>query len=233
MFKMQFITGLLIAATAVQAHYTFPRLVVDGKSEQADWWATRKTKNADSKQGVENAASPDIRCYSNQNAANTITVPAGATIHYISTQQVNHPGPTQYYLAKVPEGKSASNWDGSGNVWFKIKTTTPTIDNNKQVTWPSQNDYVLTNATIPAATPDGEYLLRVEQIALHLANKPNGAQFYLACTQIKITGGGSGTPGPLVALPGAYKSDDPGILVNLGTIKPDSYVPPGPAVWSG
>ncbi|OTA97126.1 glycoside hydrolase family 61 protein [Hypoxylon sp. CO27-5] len=230
---MQFLTGLLLAVTAVQAHYTFPRLVVNGKSEQADWWATRKTKNVDSKQGVENAASPDIRCYSNQNAANIITVPAGATIHYISTQQVNHPGPTQYYLAKVPAGKSASNWDGSGNVWFKIKTTTPTIDNNKQVTWPSQNEYVLTNATIPAATPDGEYLLRVEQIALHLANKPNGAQFYLACTQIKITDGGNGTPGPLVALPGAYKSDDPGILVNLGTIKLDSYVPPGPAVWSG
>ncbi|KAI2469830.1 lytic polysaccharide monooxygenase [Annulohypoxylon bovei var. microspora] len=231
---MQFLTSLLIVATAVQAHYTFPRLVVDGKSEEADWWATRKTKNADSKTGIESATSADIRCYSSQNAANVATVPAGATIHYISTQQVNHPGPTQYYLAKVPAGQSASSWDGSGNVWFKIHTTTPTVDSNKQITWPAQNEYVLTNATVPAATPDGEYLLRVEQIALHLASKPNGAQFYLACTQIKITGGGSGTPGPLVALPGAYKSSDPGIQVNLGAISAESpYVPPGPAVWSG
>lgn len=92
---------------------------------------------------------------------------------------------------------------------------------------------MLTNATIPAATPSGEYLLRVEQIALHMAMQPNGAQFYLSCTQIKITGGGSGTPGPLVALPGAYTTNDPGILVNLGSIQPDAYVGPGPAVWSG
>jgi hypothetical protein len=60
-----------------------------------------------------------------------------------------------------------------------------------------------------------------------------GAQFYLACSQITITGGGSGTPGPLVSLPGAYSASDPGILVNLGSIAPEAYQPPGPAVWSG
>ncbi|KAI1405342.1 glycoside hydrolase family 61 protein [Hypoxylon fuscum] len=230
---MQFLTSLLIAATAVQSHYTFPRLVVNGKSEEADWSATRKTKNADSKTGVLSATSADIRCYSSQNAAKIQEVPAGATIHYVSTQQVNHPGPTQYYLAKVPQGKTAANWDGSGNVWFKIHTTMPTMDSNKQVTWPAQNEYVTDNATIPAATPAGEYLLRVEHIALHQAMQPNGAQFYLSCSQIKITGGGSGTPGPLVALPGAYKTNDPGIQVNLGAIQPNAYIPPGPAVWSG
>jgi hypothetical protein len=89
------------------------------------------------------------------------------------------------------------------------------------------------NITVPKATPDGEYLLRVEQIALHLAMQANKAQFYLACSQIKITGGGSGTPGPMVSFPGAYKSTDPGILVNLQTIKPEQYQPPGPAVWQG
>lgn len=93
--------------------------------------------------------------------------------------------------------------------------------------------YITDNTTIPAATPSGEYLLRVEHIALHQAMQAGGAQFYLACTQIKITGGGSGTPGPLVALPGAYKTNDPGIQVNLGAIQPDAYIPPGPAVWSG
>jgi hypothetical protein len=88
---------------------------------------------------------------------------------------------------------------------------------------------------MPKATPDGEYLLRVEHIALHMASQANKAQFYLSCSQIKVTGGGSGTPGPLASFPGAYKSTDPGILVNLGTIAnaPDSYQPPGPAVWSG
>ncbi|KAF2022356.1 lytic polysaccharide monooxygenase [Aaosphaeria arxii CBS 175.79] len=232
---MHFFTSLLLTAATVQAHYTFPRLVINGKPEEKDWSVTRRTKNDNTKQGIENPTNADIRCYSSSNAAGIATVPAGAQIHYISTQQVNHPGPTQYYLAKVPEGKSASNWDGSGNVWFKFHTEMPTVDKNKQMTWPGQNEYKTTNATIPKSTPSGEYLLRVEHIALHMAMQANKAQFYLSCSQIKITDGGSGSPGPLVALPGAYKSNDPGILVNLGSIQnaPETYQPPGPKVWSG
>ncbi len=211
------------------------------------------TKNAQSKQGVENPTSADIRCYTSQTAPNVATVPAGSTVHYISTQQINHPGPTQYYLAKVPAGSSAKTFDGAGAVWFKIGTAKPTMDNNKQLVWPAQSSeprallestkrqlanstpdtYATANVTIPTGTPDGEYLLRVEQIALHLAMQANKAQFYLACSQIQVTGGGNGTPGPLVALPGAYKSSDPGILVNINAMQPDAYQPPGPAVWSG
>lgn len=96
----------------------------------------------------------------------------------------------------------------------------------------SLDTYETVDVTIPADTPDGEYLLRVEQIALHLAQTAGGAQFYLACSQIQVTGGGSGTPSPLVALPGAYSSSDPGILVDLNAISPDEYQPPGPEVWS-
>lgn len=105
--------------------------------------------------------------------------------------------------------------------------------NEQSLTSINTDTYETTKATIPANTPDGEYLLRVEQIALHMASQPNKAQFYLACSQIQVTGGGNGTPGPLVALPGAYSSNDPGILVNIYSIQPDSYKAPGPAVWSG
>ncbi|KAK4159926.1 lytic polysaccharide monooxygenase [Cladorrhinum sp. PSN259] len=231
---MKFLSTLLVAAAAADAHYTFPRLVVNGKSEDKDWSVTRRTKNDQSKQGIENPTSADIRCYSNQNAAGVAQVQAGSTIHYVSTQQVNHPGPTQYYLAKVPSGQSAKTWDGSGAVWFKISTTYPNIDKNKQQTWPGQNLYVTPNATVPTSTPNGEYLLRVEHIALHMASQPNKAQFYLSCSQIEITGGGNGTPGPLVAFPGAYKSNDPGIQVNINALASgDAYKPPGPAVWQG
>ena len=231
--------------------------MVNGRAEEKDWSVTRMTKNAQGKNGVESPTSADIRCYSSQTAPNVATVPAGATVHYISTQQVNHPGPTQYYLAKVPAGSSATKFDGAGAVWFKFHTTMPTIDKNKQLTWPGQSnlppspllpcmseasgtnygmadEYRTVNATIPAGLPDGEYLLRVEHIALHMAMQANKAQFYIACSQIKITGGtgGGASPGPLVALPGAYKSNDPGILVNLNAIKPEAYQPPGPAVWT-
>jgi len=97
------------------------------------------TKNAQSKQGVENPTSADIRCYTSQTASEVATVPAGSTIHYVSTQQINHPGPTQYYLARVPAGSSAKTFDGSGAVWFKIATAMPTLDKNKQLVWPAQS----------------------------------------------------------------------------------------------
>jgi hypothetical protein len=69
--------------------------------------------------------------------------------------------------------------------------------------------------TIPKSTPSGDYLIRVEHIGLHVAQSVGGAQFYLSCGQITVTGGGSGTPGPLVAFPGAYSATDPGILIDI------------------
>ncbi|KIH86418.1 hypothetical protein SPBR_08638 [Sporothrix brasiliensis 5110] len=232
---MKFLVFLL--AAAAQAHYTFPRLVVNGKpAEDKDWQVTRMTKNAQSKTGVTNVASADIRCYQAQTAPLVASVPAGATVHYVATQQVNHPGPTQYYLAKVPAGASVKTWDGAGAVWFKFHTEVPLASagaggSGGGNAWAAQNTYQTANATIPAATPSGDYLLRVEQIALHQAQTADGAQFYLACSQVTITNGGDGTPGPLVAFPGAYKATDPGILVNLGRVSSTTYVPPGPPVW--
>jgi hypothetical protein len=95
------------------------------------------------------------------------------------------------------------------------------------------DEYKLVPVTIPKSLPDGEYLLRVEHIALHMASQQNGAQFYLACSQIKITGGGSGSPGPLVSFPGAYSGSDPGIKVDIYQMNPSSYRGPGPAIWTG
>jgi len=69
-------------------------------------------------------------------------VPAGATIHWVTSQQMNHPGPTQYYLARAPEGSSVTKWDGSGNVWFKFHTTTAKIDAAKQMSWPNQSEFI-------------------------------------------------------------------------------------------
>lgn len=68
---------------------------------------------------------------------------------------------------------------------------------------------------LPASLPSGEYLIRAEHIALHSAQSSGGAQFYISCGQLNVTGGGAGTPGPLVAFPGAYKATDPGIMINI------------------
>jgi hypothetical protein len=92
------------------------------------------------------------------------------------------------------------------------------------VTWPIYNfkcvlianlDATSWNFTIPAQVPSGNYLVRFEHIGLHVAQSVNGAQFYISCGQISVTGGGSGTPSPLVAFPGAYTPEDPGLLIDI------------------
>lgn len=63
--------------------------------------------------------------------------------------------------------------------------------------------------------PNGKYLIRLEHIALHVAGVSYGVQIYVTCGQLVIQDGGNGIPGPLVAFPGAYKQDDPDILIDI------------------
>jgi len=76
------------------------------------------------------------------------------------------------------------------------------------------------SANLPKNLAPGEYLVRHEIIALHLANQKGGAEFYPSCQQIKVGGSGTGVPtkDELVSLPGAYSDDDPGIYTpNVGS----------------
>jgi hypothetical protein len=74
---------------------------------------------------------------------------------------------------------------------------------------------VAANVTLPNNIAPGAYLIRHEIIALHLADKAGGAEFYPSCSQIRVGGSGTGVPkdSELVSLPGAYSDTDPGILV--------------------
>jgi cellulase len=84
---------------------------------------------------------------------------------------------------------------------------------------------------IPSDLTAGDYLLRAEAIALHAASGLNGAQFYMTCYQITVTGGGSSSPSG-VLFPGAYKATDPGIEINIYQ-NLATYIAPGPAVIAG
>ena len=48
--------------------------------------------------------------------------------------------------------------------------------------------------TIPASLAPGDYLVRAEAIALHSASSAGGAQFYMTCYQITVTGSGTANP---------------------------------------
>lgn len=97
----------------------------------------------------------------------------------------------------------------------------------------NNNGWVYFN--LPQCIAAGQYLLRVEVLALHSAGNRGQAQFYQSCAQINVSGGGSSSPSQTVSFPGAYNANDPGILVSIygAAGQPDnggrSYAAPGPA----
>ena len=115
-------------------------------------------------------------------------------------------------MAKVDDATTAV---GSSQSWFKIGEMG--LPSNNPDYWGTEvlNDncghYTV---TVPTGIAPGNYLLRAEVIALHVASSPGGAQFYMSCFQVNV--GGSGTASPSgVKIPGAYSASDPGILINI------------------
>jgi cellulase len=139
------------------------------------------------------------------------------------------------YMTKVSDAASA---DGSTG-WFKIFQDTwaknPSGGSGDDDFWGVKDLNKCCgkmNVKIPADLPDGDYLLRAEVIALHTAGSPGGAQLYMTCYQLTVSGG-TGTASPAtVTFPGAYKASDPGIQVNIHAAM-STYVAPGPAVYAG
>lgn len=146
-----------------------------------------------------------------------------------------HYGPVQAYLSSVSDSSAA---DGSTASWFKIFADTwaanPSGGSGDDDHWGTKDINTCCgrmDVKIPADLAAGDYLLRAEALALHTAGQSQGAQFYVTCFQLTVTGGGSAKPAG-VSLPGAYEASDPGILVNIHA-KLNSYTAPGPAVYAG
>jgi len=219
---MKAVTLLLAACSAVNAHYTLP--LVNGGSA---WTSVRQAKNWQNNGFVGDVTSSDIRCNQLSAGKSTTTVAAGGKVTVNVNPSAYHPGPFQSYLAKVPDGADINTWDPTGAVWFRIYAEQPKF--GSQLTWLSASNY---DITIPSCIPAGKYLMRNEHIGLHVAQSSGGAQFYLSCAQLQVTGGGSKSPSNLVAFPGAYSASDPGILININYPIPTSYKNPGPPTFT-
>ncbi|KAG5730350.1 putative endo-beta-1,4-glucanase D [Termitomyces sp. T112] len=226
------LSSLLSAITLVRAHYTFPSLVVNGVTTPA-WVNVRKTNNYNTQAPVTDVTSTDFRCYTSetQATATTIDVAAGSTLGIMSDGTIYHPGSVNVYMAHA-SNNGAATFAGDGAVWFKVYEIGAVTNGGTSISWPAQNLPGI-SFTVPRNLPSGQYLVRMEAIALHAASTFGGAQFYISCGQINVTGGGSGTPGPLVAIPGVYTGHEAGILINIYYPIPTNYTNPGPAVWSG
>ncbi|KAH7084956.1 putative endoglucanase [Paraphoma chrysanthemicola] len=231
-----------VIAQLVSAHYFFDVLVIDGKETKSLQYVRENTRpakyNPTKWKNVRDDMTPDLtdfRCNKGafESAARTQTaeVKAGSKLamKLAVGATMQHPGPALVYMSKAPN--SAQTYGGDGE-WFKIFEES-ICDKNKDFlgtawcTW----DKDRIEFTIPKDTPDGEYLIRPEHIGVHGAHDGQ-AEFYYACAQVKVTGGGSGTPGPTIKFPGGYKKEDPSFNFSIwGGYK--DYPMPGPAVWVG
>jgi hypothetical protein len=109
-------------------------------------------------------------------------------------------------------GDDCENFSGSGNDWFKLSSTG--LIDAASFTWASDKliaDGLSWTATVPSNIKAGNYLMRMEMLALHSSGQP---QLYPTCTQLKVTGGGDGVPAAseLVSIPGVYKQGDPALF---------------------
>jgi len=221
-------------AAKVSAHYTWPQLIVGG-TNTSSWQYVRETNNWQNLNPLTDVSSTDVRCYTSgeSGTASTMSVAAGSTVGFTvdgNPSNLYHPGVLNVYMAKAPAGTDVASWDGSGSVWFKIYQISAVTDGGTTITFPATG---MTQVTfpIPSETPSGQYLIRIEHIALHVASSFGGAQFYIACGQVEVTNGGTGTPGPLVEFPGEYTGNEPGILIDIYYPIPATYTQPGPPVW--
>lgn len=181
----------LVAACIIQyasAHYFFDTLIIDGTESKPLQYVRENTRQAKYNptkwKNTRDDMTPDMddfRCNKGafQSAAKTSTaeVKAGAKLgmKLAVGATFQHPGPALVYMSKAPS--SASTYEGDGE-WFKvfeegICNQSGEMGKDAWCSW----DKNKIEFTVPAGTPDGEYLVRSEHIGVHGAHDGQ-AEFY-------------------------------------------------------
>jgi len=230
---MKLLKSLVLAALTsvyVNGHYIFDHLSLDGVEHTFPIRSPADYRPIT----LQEFPSPNFYCNKNTSpATGTAEVVAGVTdvgmVTRTSPTGIWHSGPGVLYLGKVPEGETVDSWDGSGRHWFKLAEwgVEEFTGSGKTKFWLEFKHGMYT--TIPKETPSGDYLLRAEHLNLNSGGTFN--QFYISCAQIKITNGGSGTPGPLVDLLSYFDPSDPN--VNVAPWGLTNFTVVGPPVWRG
>ncbi|KAH8903316.1 hypothetical protein BR93DRAFT_885547 [Coniochaeta sp. PMI_546] len=230
--------AVLAAASVASAHTIFTQLQAGGTTYPVSYAIRDPTYDGP----ITDVTSNDLACNGGPNPTTPsdkiISVTAGSTVtavwrHTLTSgaddvMDASHKGPTIAYLKKVDNALTDS---GIGNGWFKIQE-----DGYNGGNWGTSK--VISNGglhsiTIPKCIPNGQYLLRAEMIALHGASSAGGAQLYMECAQLNITGGTASSSPATYSIPGIYKATDPGLLINIYSMTASStYTIPGPKLFS-
>jgi len=173
-------TRIVVASTATYPAYNPDYQYLPTPVPRAVGWITPANEET-GPVDANHFDNPDIICHLNATPArNYAEVKAGEVINFQwTTWPVSHHGPMIDYLARC-DG-SCSKVDKTKLEWFKIDGV-GMIDNKPEPAL-FGSDLMIKggmswNVRIPTAIEDGEYVLRHETIALHVAEELGGAQAY-------------------------------------------------------
>lgn len=223
---------------SVNAHGFITTLAVDGKSYKGNVPAGKSAaspiRQISSINPVKGATNKNLLCgQSSKEATLMADAKPGSKLTFAwgdpdGSNWPHNTGPLMTYMAACTG--TCDKFDATTAKWFKIDETGRTASGD----WAQQdimNGKTYTT-TVPANLKSGQYLVRHEIIALHLADTKGGAEFYPSCSQLNVQGSGTGVPSAsdLVSFPGAYSDTDPGILVKNAYDAKAKYTFPGPPV---
>ncbi|KAL2066115.1 hypothetical protein VTL71DRAFT_2186 [Oculimacula yallundae] len=173
-------------------------------------------------------------------AVSSIPILPGDNITAIYNYWLHTVGPMVLWLAHC--GSSCKTFiPQTKNSWFKIAERGLLLGTVREGMW-AQRDFQHWDGTpdpwtemIPQGLRAGEYLVRHEIVALHIAHKP---QFYMQCAHLSVGGNGTQFPGEefLTSIPGVWNMTQPEINIDIYTEdigNATTYNIPGPPVWTG
>ncbi|KAI0781073.1 glycosyl hydrolase family 61-domain-containing protein [Trametes elegans] len=225
----------------VAAHGYLGKVVIDGKT-----YTGNEPGNANKDSAIRLVAdinpvkgsnNPDLNCGRDAQPAKLVANANPGSAVEIGwnggggQQWPHNVGPVLTYLASCGS-KSCADVDAGNLQWFKINEVGK--KDNDPSKW-VQEDF-MSGKTYTINLPDdlaaGNYMLRNEIIALHLATEKGGAEFYPACMQLKVGGDATGAPDSSeeVTFPGGYSDSDPGIFDPNVFDTNAKYTFPGPKI---
>ncbi|GLB41315.1 putative glycosyl hydrolase family 61 [Lyophyllum shimeji] len=230
---------LALAGSAL-AHGFVATITIDGKAFKGDVpnaaknpSIIRQISHVDPVKGATNAA---VNCGFNAGPASLVAdAMPGSTVTFDwrggdLSNWPHNTGPMLTYMASCGD-TTCDKFDTTQAKWFKIQQVGRKPNS---ADW-AQADLMkggTAAVTLPKTLAPGNYMIRHEIIALHLANSKGGAEFYPSCAQLRVGGSQTGKPttDELVSLPGAYSDNDAGIFDPDVFNAKATYVFPGPKI---
>ncbi|KAJ3933933.1 MAG: glycosyl hydrolase family 61-domain-containing protein [Lentinula lateritia] len=226
--------------TFVSAHGYLAQLTINGKAYSGNVPGAQATpsviRQVSDISPVKGASNPDLNCgLSAQFAADVADANPGDALAFDwrggdNQNWPHNTGPMLTYMTSCGSS-SCTTYNSSSSKWFKIQQVARVSFGGPWAQAAVMEGFPA-NVTLPSTLAPGNYLIRHEIMGLQGAVSVGGAEFYPACSQIKV--GGSQTGGPtedeLVLLPGAYSDTDPGIYDPNVYDPSASYTFPGPPI---